>query len=123
MYEYTVHVPDTFLEQKVGGVILRRGTVAFDLASYLFKTGEIVKITSAAMDELLLSLGVRMPKNATKGAKVRRMMTCDVIASKLDRAVLDAVEAKLKEIEAQRKSKNKDDEGPHGPDEGDEDCQ
>ena len=72
---------------------------------HLVKTENILQVTSAALDELLISQGLRMPKNSSKAAKTRKLLQSDTTQNNLSKDELEAVEKKLQEIEERRTKK------------------
>ncbi|CAE7789951.1 unnamed protein product [Symbiodinium sp. CCMP2592] len=110
IFEYTVHVSPASMESKCGGILLRRGPQAYSLLVHLFISGSIMNITSAALSEILIDYECRMPKNSSKHAKIRKLMTLADVKESLSDEGVAQMEAKLQEIEKNRSAKKKEKE-------------
>ncbi|CAE7939228.1 unnamed protein product, partial [Symbiodinium necroappetens] len=69
-----------------------------------------MNITSAALSEILTAYELRMPKNSSKHAKIRKLMTLDDVKTTLGEDGLEGLEQKMLEIEKSRASKKKEKE-------------
>ena len=69
-----------------------------------------MSITSAALSEILIDYECRMPKNSSKHAKIRKLMTLADVKEALGDDGVARMEAKLQEIEKNRASKKKEKE-------------
>ena len=98
------------MESKCGGILLRRGPRAYSLLVHLFISESIMSITSAALSEILIDYECRMPKNSSKHAKIRKLMTLADVKEALGEDGGARMEAKLQEIEKNRASKKKEKE-------------
>ena len=110
IFSYTIHVCPASLESKCGGILFRRGPKAYSLLVFLFVSQSIMNITSAALSEILTAYELRMPKNSSKHAKIRKLMTLDDVKTTLGEDGLEGLEQKMLEIEKSRASKKKEKE-------------
>ncbi|CAE7232876.1 unnamed protein product [Symbiodinium necroappetens] len=104
-YDYTIHLSDQSLAEKCGSsLVLRRGTKSFSLMPFLVEKGFILKLTVANLMDFLASCGIRMPKNSTKAARIRRVLQMDCITQECSpdkiRAILEVLD---KQEEKRRK--------------------
>ena len=74
----------------------------------LFISETIMSITSAALSDLLTACDCRMPKNSSKHAKIRKLMTLADVKEALGDDGVARMEAKLQEIEKNRVSKKRE---------------
>ena len=98
------------MQSKCGGILFRRGPKAYSLLVNLFISETIMSITSAALSDLLTACDCRMPKNSSKHAKIRKLMTLADVKEALGDDGVARMEAKLQEIEKNRVSKKKEKE-------------
>ncbi|CAE7741926.1 unnamed protein product [Symbiodinium sp. CCMP2456] len=117
---YTIHVCPASLESKCGGILFRRGPRAYSLLVFLFVSQSIMSITSAALSDILTAYEIRMPKNSSKHAKIRKLMTLDDVKTTLGEDGLEGLEQKMLEIEKGRASKKKEKE-PEAEEHADDD--
>ena len=94
--------------------MLRRGPKAYSLLVYLFVSESIMNITSAALSEILAAYEARIPKNSSKHAKIRKLMTLNDVKEALGDDGVARMEQKLCEIEKNRSSKKTKDTEPQG---------
>lgn len=118
--QYTVHVFDPVLEQKMPGFVLRRGPRCHSLLVFLFLNESILDVSSSALTELLAGEHMKMPKNATKAAKIRKLMTAASVMESTDESLRQKIEALLvQRDEAKKKSKK----GKQAEDDNEEMCE
>eukprot|EP00439_Symbiodinium_sp_Y106_P028165 s1222_g3.t1 len=73
-----------------------------------------MNITSAALSEILAAYEARIPKNSSKHAKIRKLMTLNDVKEALGDDGVARMEQKLCEIEKNRSSKKTKDTEPQG---------
>ncbi|CAE7031325.1 unnamed protein product [Symbiodinium sp. CCMP2592] len=117
IFQCTFHVADAALAAKTGSIVIRRAPRGWSLLVFLFRTERILTITSAALTELLLLEGMRLPKNAAKAAKIRKLMESTSVAEHTDQNLRDKIEAQL--LHQDQKKKRKGDTGDEQDEEGD----
>ena len=103
---------------KTGSILIRRAPDSWSLLVFLFRTERILTITSAALSELLNLEGLRLPKNAAKAAKIRKLMESAAVVANTDQIFRDRMEAQLLHQE-QKKSKRKAETADEQDEEGD----
>ena len=108
IFEYTIHVSPASLECKCGGILIRRGSKPYSLLVHLFISETILSITSAALSEILTAYEARMPKNSSKHAKIRKLLTLADVKETLGDHGVARMEQKLQEIEKSRSSKKRE---------------
>ncbi|CAE7583807.1 unnamed protein product [Symbiodinium sp. CCMP2592] len=105
-YDYTTHLCDQSLGEKCGtNLVLRRGKKAFSLMPFLVEKGFILKLTNASLMDYLGSCGLRMPKNTTKAARIRRILQLDSITQECSADKIRDVLAVLDKQEEKRRKK------------------
>ena len=87
---------------------------------HLVKSEQILQVTSTALDELLLTQKLRMPKNSSKASKIRKLLQSETVQNNLNKEELDAVEKRLQEIDEKRKKKARKQDADDHEDEGEE---
>ena len=110
IYPYTLHVPSSALEAKTGGFVIRRAAKSQTMLTHLMKTCEILKVTSLVLSEILNNERVKMPKNSSKAAKIRKLMTLESVRASVTEEELACIEKALCEQEKQRSQKKKEGE-------------
>ena len=85
---------------------------------FCFEQNAFLTITSAALSELLNLEGLRLPKNAAKAAKIRKLMESAAVVANTDQIFRDRMEAQLLHQE-QKKSKRKAETADEQDEEGD----
>ncbi|CAE7779521.1 unnamed protein product, partial [Symbiodinium sp. CCMP2456] len=118
IFQCTFHVADAARAAKTGSILIRRAPDGWSLLVFLFRTERILTITSAALSELLNLEGLRLPKNAAKAAKIRKLMESAAVVANTDQIFRDRIEAQLVHQE-QKKSKRKAETADEQDDEGD----
>ncbi|CAE7453368.1 unnamed protein product, partial [Symbiodinium microadriaticum] len=118
IFQYTFHVADAAMAAKTGSILIRRAPDSWSLLVFLFRTERILTITSAALSELLNLEGLRLPKNAAKAAKIRKLMESAAVVANTDQIFRDRMEAQLLHQE-QKKSKRKAETADEQDEEGD----
>ena len=79
---------------------------------FLVEKGFILKLTVANLMDFLTSCGIRMPKNTTKAARIRRILQLDSIAQECSPDKIRAISEALDKQEEKRKQKG---EKPNEP--------
>ncbi|CAE7847116.1 unnamed protein product, partial [Symbiodinium necroappetens] len=118
IFQYTFHIADAAIAAKTGSILIRRAPDGWSLLVFLFRTERILTITSAALSELLNLEGLRLPKNAAKAAKIRKLMESAAVVANTDQIFRDRMEAQLLHQE-QKKSKRKAETADEQDEEGD----
>ncbi|CAE7873725.1 unnamed protein product [Symbiodinium necroappetens] len=112
-YDYTIHVSDQIMAEKTGScLVLRRGTKSFSLMPFLVEKGFILKLTVANLMDFFASCGIRMPKNTTKAARIRRLLQMDCITQECSP---DKIRAILEVLDKQEEKRRKKGEKPNEP--------
>ncbi|CAE7646737.1 unnamed protein product [Symbiodinium sp. CCMP2456] len=112
-YDYTIHVSDQIMAEKTGScLVLRRGTKSFSLMPFLVEKGFILKLTVANLMDFFASCGIRMPKNTTKAARIRRLLQMDCITQECSP---DKIRAVLEVLDKQEEKRRKKGEKPNEP--------
>ncbi|CAE7389174.1 unnamed protein product [Symbiodinium necroappetens] len=101
IFEYTIHVSPASLECKCGGILIRRGSKPYSLLVHLFISETILSITSAALSEILTAYEARMPKNSSKHAKIRKLLTLADVKETLGDHGVARMEQKLQDEKAE----------------------
>ncbi|CAE6965504.1 unnamed protein product [Symbiodinium sp. CCMP2592] len=107
IYRYTLHVLEPSLEAKLPGFVFRREPGGACLLLFLFRNGGILDVSSDALSELLALEGMRLPKNATKSAKIRKLMTASIVAQNTDESLRSSIEDRLKARDEANKKRKK----------------
>ncbi|CAE7763691.1 unnamed protein product, partial [Symbiodinium sp. CCMP2456] len=108
LFEYTVHLAPKGVEDKCGcGFLLRRGVKSYGLVAYLVHTLEILKLHSATISEILFEADIRLPKNTSKGLKIRRVLEMDSVKNHVSEGTIASIQKILDEQDEKRKQ-NKD---------------
>ena len=108
-YGYTIHLCEPALAAKCGSsLILRRGSQDFSLMAWLVQSGNIVKLTAANLTSFMEASGIRMPKNTTKGQRIKRILTMDNIQTECSETKINEVLKMLEKQEERRKKKEED---------------
>ncbi|CAE7336219.1 unnamed protein product [Symbiodinium microadriaticum] len=104
LFEYTVHLAPKGLEDKCGcGFLLRRGVKSFGLVAYLVHNMEILKLHSATISEILFEADIRLPKNTSKGLKIRRVLEMDSVKNHVSEGTIASIKKILDEQDEKRK--------------------
>ena len=120
MFRYTLHVPAASLEPKTESILIRRGRTGVSLLVYLFLTGNILKLTSDTLSEILTQEKIKLPKNSTKRAKITALLKAPMIQENIPEETRISIEKKLDEDEANRKNKKTNNQAQDGYDNDDE---
>ena len=91
------------------------------MLTHLMKTCEILKVTSLTLSEILNSERTRMPKNSSKAAKIRKLMSLETVRAAVTGDELALIEQALCEQERQRNQKKKEAETKEDEAEDEED--
>ncbi|CAE7690019.1 unnamed protein product [Symbiodinium sp. CCMP2456] len=106
-YDYSMHLCDQSLAEKCGtSLVLRRGTKSFSLMPFLVEKGFILQLTVANLMDFLNSCGIRMPKNTTKAARIRKVLQMDSITQECSPERIQAVLQALEKQEEKRRKKD-----------------
>ena len=112
------------IEDKCGcGFLLRRSVKSFSLVAYLVHTMEILKLHSATITEILCEADIRLPKNTSKGLKIRRVLDMDSVKNHVSQSIIDKIRSKLDEQEAKRKKNKQQTPETEQNDEDNDSCQ
>ena len=82
--------------------MIRRAAKSQTLLVHLVKTCEILKVTSLTLSEILVHERVKMPKNSSKAAKIRKLMSLHSVCSSVSGEDLARVEKALADQENRR---------------------
>ena len=109
---YTLHLAPDALASKLGcGLLVRRGTVEYDLLPYLVETKKLLRLPSASLSDLLAMQNVRMAKNTTVACKIRRLVCEDEVKAACSEKVIQEILQILDlRDEKKKESKDKDDD-------------
>ncbi|CAE7887532.1 unnamed protein product, partial [Symbiodinium necroappetens] len=103
LFEYTVHLAPKGVEDKCGcGFLLRRGVKSYGLVAYLVHTLEILKLHSATISEILFEADIRLPKNTSKGLKIRRVLEMDSVKNHVSEGTIASIQKILDEQDEKR---------------------
>ena len=106
VYEYSCHLAIPPLADKLGSnIILRRSLHGESLLCYLVNSLRILSLTAATLHEMLVHCCVRMAKNTTKPAKIRKILMLQEVVQNCKQEKRDEIEKKLQEQEEQAKKK------------------
>ena len=87
-------------------VILRPGSHHWGVTEWVMKSGNVLKLRSDTLSELLVMNHCRFAKNATKVAKIRTLLSLDAVKKACSEEERASIEAKLVILE-EKKGKNK----------------
>ena len=110
IFDYSLHIPNETMASKTGNVIVRPGCSGQSVLIWLLRSGEIIKLTSSVLSDIIGSHDIRMPKNSSKNAKIRKLMAMNLVKETMSEAELNTLESQLKEQEASRKKKKEEEE-------------
>ena len=96
--------------RKMGNLVIRRSAAGQKVLTHLMQTGQILKLTNNVLNDIMAHECIRMPKNSSKSAKIRKLMTIDIITRTVSADQLQLLEAMLKEQEKNRAKKKTDDD-------------
>ena len=120
IFEYTLHIPCESVAGKMGNVILRRAAHGQSILTWLMKSLEILKVTSSVLSDVVTTHNIRMPKNSSKNAKIRKLMSLPIVKEALTADELACLENKMKQQEENRQKKKtseeKDEDGSENED-------
>ncbi|CAE7411251.1 unnamed protein product [Symbiodinium necroappetens] len=105
-FGYSIHLAEPVLSDKCGcSILLRRGMKDFSLMGWLVQSGDVLKLTVRNLIDFMDSRGARMPKNATKAQRIRRILSMDDIQQECSADVINAMVQKLEQQEEKRRQK------------------
>ena len=110
IYNYSLHMPSDTAAEKLGGIVLRLAAHGQDLLTWLMRTKEILKVTSAILTDIVANNKIRTPKNSSKNAKIRKLMALQSMKTNLTEQELNKLEAQMKEQENRRNKKRPDED-------------
>ena len=90
---------------KMGNLVIRRSVNGQKVLTFLMRSLQILKLTNTIISDILAHECIRMPKNSSKAAKIRKLMSLDIVKKTVNSEQLENLEAALKEQEKNRNKK------------------
>ena len=93
-HTYTLHLMQDDLASKMRScLIVRPSAKQYDMACWVVKSQSVLKLRSETLSEVALSQNLRLPRNATKAAKIRALCSCPNIKANCSDDELAALRA------------------------------
>ena len=89
-------------------LIVRPSAKQYEMACWVVKSQNILNLRSETLSELALCQNLRLPKNATKAAKIRALCNCANIKANCSEDELSAIENALLALEEKKKKAKKE---------------
>ena len=105
IHDYSLHIPPDSLVMKMGNLVIRRSVNGQKVLTFLMRSLQILKLTNTIISDILAHECIRMPKNSSKAAKIRKLMSLDIVKKTVNSEQLENLEAALKEQEKNRNKK------------------
>ena len=108
-HTYTLHLMQDDLASKMRScLIVRPSAKQYDMACWVVKSQSVLKLRSETLSEVALSQNLRLPRNATKAAKIRALCSCPNIKANCSDDELASIESALIAMEDKKKKTKKD---------------